>query len=69
MNQTRMADTQDGAPSIMKSQRQADKPWAIFICPTPYAIAPPNAPARVAEARIKAPRNERSEVRYQKVRI
>jgi hypothetical protein len=51
--------------SMMNSHLKPSRPPAPLICPTPYAIAPPNAPARLQKAMTSAIRTARSLYLYQ----
>ena len=54
-------------PSMMKSHLNPSRPAAPLMWPTPKAIAPPKAPARLQKATPRAMRTARSLWRYQMV--
>jgi hypothetical protein len=54
-------------PSIMKSHLNPSRPAAPLMWPTPKAMAPPKAPARLQKATTRAMRRARSLWRYQMV--
>ena len=56
---------QSNSTSMMNSHLNPSSPPAPLICPTPYAIAPPNAPARLQKAMTSAIRTARSLYLYQ----